>query len=144
MNDYIIINENDNVAVVLRPFSKGEEVNGVTLLEDIPQAHKVAIKDIKKDEDVIKYGAPIGHATQDIKKGEHVHVHNTKTNLNDVFDYEYHPNFANVKTIKKNATVDVYARKNGEFGIRNELWIIQLVGCVSGNAHAIIENFKSK
>lgn len=144
MNDYIIINENDNVAVVLRPFLKGEEVNGVTLLEDIPQAHKVAIKDIKKDEDIIKYGAPIGHATQDIKKGEHVHVHNTKTNLNDVFDYEYHPNFANVKTIKKNATVDVYARKNGEFGIRNELWIIQLVGCVSGNAHAIIENFKSK
>lgn len=143
MNDYIIINENDNVAVVLRPFAKGEEVDGVTLLEDIPQAHKVALKDIKKDEDIIKYGAPIGHATQDIKKGEHVHVHNTKTNLNDVFDYEYHPNFANVKTIKKNATVDVYARKNGEFGIRNELWIIQLVGCVSGNAHTIIENFKS-
>lgn len=144
MNDYIIINEHDNVAVTLRPFSKGEVVAGVTLLEDIPQAHKVALTDIFVNEDVIKYGSPIGHATKDIKKGEHVHVHNIKTNLNDVFDYEYHPNFANVKTLPKKKTVDVYARKNGEFGIRNELWIVQTVGCVSGQAHQIIEKFKAE
>lgn len=144
MNDYIIINDNDNVLVVLRPFSKGEVVNGITLLDDVPQAHKVALVDIKENEDIIKYGNPIGHATKDIKKGEHVHVQNTKTNLNDVFDYEYSPNFQDVRTIKKDKTVEVYARKNGEFGIRNELWIVQLVGCVSGNAHAIINNFKAK
>ena len=144
MNDYIIINDNDNVLVALRPFSKGEVVNGITLLDDVPQAHKVALVDIKENEDIIKYGNPIGHATKDIKKGEHVHVQNTKTNLNDVFDYEYSPTFADVKTIAKDRTVEVYARKNGEFGIRNELWIVQLVGCVSGNAHAIINNFKSK
>lgn len=144
MNDYIIINDNDNVLVTLRPFVKGEVVNGITLLNDVPQAHKVALVDIEENEDIIKYGNPIGHATKDIKKGEHVHVHNTKTNLNDVFDYEYSPNFVDVKTIAKDRTVEVYARKNGEFGIRNELWIVQLVGCVSGNAHAIIENFKSK
>jgi altronate hydrolase len=144
MNDYIIINDNDNVLVTLRPFVKGEVVNGITLLNDVPQAHKVALVDIKENEDIIKYGNPIGHATKDIQKGEHVHVHNTKTNLNDVFDYEYSPNFVDVKTIAKDRTVEVYARKNGEFGIRNELWIVQLVGCVSGNAHAIIENFKSK
>ena len=144
MNDYIIINDNDNVLVVLRPFNKGEVVNGITLLNDIPQAHKVALVDIDENQDIIKYGNPIGHATKSIKKGEHVHVHNTKTNLSDVFDYEYSPNFTDVKTIAKDKTVEVYARKNGEFGIRNELWIVQLVGCVSGNAHAIIENFKSK
>lgn len=143
MNDYIIINDIDNVAVVLRPFSKGEVVNGVTLLDDVPQAHKVALVDIKEGENIIKYGCPIGHATKDILAGNHVHVHNTKTNLNDVFDYEYSPNFANVKTIAKDKTVDVYARSNGEFGIRNELWIVQLVGCVSGNAHNIINNFKA-
>lgn len=144
MNDYIIINDNDNVAVALRPFSKGEVIANVTLLDDIPQAHKVALVDIKKDENIIKYGCPIGHATKDIKAGNHVHVQNTKTNLNDVFDYEYTPDFANVKTIAKNKTVDVYARKNGEFGIRNELWVVQLVGCVSGNAHAIVDAFKAK
>ena len=48
MNDYIIINDNDNVAVALRPFSKGEAIHGVTLLDDVPQAHKVALVDIKK------------------------------------------------------------------------------------------------
>jgi len=143
MNDYIIINDLDNVAVALRPFNKGEVIAGVTLLDDVPQAHKVALVDIKMGEDIIKYGCPIGHATKDILAGNHVHVQNTKTNLNDVFDYEYTPNFVDVKTISKDKTVDVYARSNGEFGIRNELWVVQLVGCVSGNAHNIINNFKA-
>ena len=132
MNDYIIINDNDNVAVALRPFAKGEVIHGVTLLDDVPQAHKVALVDIKKGENIIKYGSPIGHATKDILAGNHVHVQNTKTNLNDVFDYEYTPEFCDVKTIDKERTVDVYDRGNGEYGIRNELWIVQLVGCVSG------------
>ena len=85
MNDYIIINDNDNVLVTLRPFVKGEVVNGITLLNDVPQAHKVALVDIKENEDIIKYGNPIGHATKDIQKGEHVHVHNTKTNTPPAF-----------------------------------------------------------
>lgn len=144
MNDYIIINSKDNVAVCLRDFKKGEEVNGVLLLEDIPQAHKVALKDINEGEDIIKYGYPIGHATKAIKKGEHVHVSNTKTNLNDLFNYEYHPQFNPIETITKDVTVDVYERENGEYGIRNELWIVQTVGCVSGIAKDIIEEFKRR
>lgn len=144
MNDYIIIHETDNVAVVLRPFSKGEVVAGVTLLQDIPQAHKVAIKDIKKGENVIKYGSPIGHATADIKKGEHVHTHNVATNLDDVISYTYEPNYPEVLGYKSDRTVDVYERSSGEYGIRNELWIVQTVGCVSGIAQRIIEKFKSE
>lgn len=144
MNDYIIINPKDNVAVALRDFKKGEVIANVTLLEDLPRAHKVALKDIKAGEDIIKYGYPIGHATADIKAGEHVHVNNTKTNLNDLFNYEYHPHFDVVSTIKKDATVDVYPRSSGEYGIRNELWIVQTVGCVSGIAHKIIDEFKRR
>ncbi len=144
MHDYIIINQKDNVAVALRDFKKGEEVAGVILLEDLPRAHKVAIKDIKVNEDIIKYGYPIGHATKDIAKGEHVHVNNTKTNLNDLFNYEYHPHFDTVTTLKKDVTVDVYERSSGEYGIRNELWIVQTVGCVSGIAHKIIAEFKKR
>lgn len=143
MNNYIIINDNDNVAVVLCPHKKGEVVAGVTLLEDIPQAHKVALKDIKTGENIIKYGFPIGHATSDIKAGMHVHVQNCKTNLNDMLTYTYHPNFPEVKTINKPKTVEVYKRENGDFGIRNEIWVIQLVGCVSGNANNIIKYFKA-
>lgn len=143
MNNYIIINHNDNVAVALCPHQKGEVIEGVTLLEDIPQAHKVALKDIKAGENIIKYGFPIGHATCDIKAGSHVHVQNCKTNLSDIFNYEYHPDFCSVKTINKEKNVEVYKRKNGDFGIRNEIWIIQLVGCVSGNAANIIKHFKA-
>lgn len=144
MKDYIIINPIDNVAVCLRPFSKGEEVEGVTLLEDIPQAHKVALKDINEGEDIIKYGNPIGHATAFIQKGCHVHTQNVKTNLDDVIEYKYEPNYPKVLGYKSDRTVEVYERSTGEYGIRNELWIIQTVGCVSGMANDIIENFKSK
>ncbi len=144
MNDYVIINNKDNVAIVLRDFKKGEKVENIALLEDIPRAHKVAIKDIKSGEDIIKYGYPIGHATSDIVPGEHVHVSNTKTNLNDLFNYEYNPHLNAVTTIDKKVTVDVYPRKSGEYGIRNELWIVQTVGCVSGIAHLIIDEFKRR
>ena len=143
MKDYIIINPIDNVAVVLRPFNKGEVVEGVTLLEDIPQAHKVALRDIKNGEDVIKYGSPIGHATCDIKTGCHVHTHNVATNLDDVITYTYEPNYPSVLGYKSDRMVDVYERSTGEYGIRNELWIVQTVGCVSGMANKIIENFKA-
>jgi (2R)-sulfolactate sulfo-lyase subunit alpha len=46
---------------------------------DVPIGHKVALTDIKKGDTVIKYGQDIGKAVADIKKGEHVHVHNLKT-----------------------------------------------------------------
>ncbi|MDE6014066.1 MAG: altronate dehydratase family protein, partial [Anaeroplasmataceae bacterium] len=144
MKDYIIINPIDNVAVVLRPFSKGEKLENITLLEDIPQAHKVALKPIKKGENVIKYGAPIGHATADIAVGCHVHTHNVATNLDDVISYRYEPKYPEVLGYKSDRTVDVYERSTGEYGIRNELWIIQTVGCVSGMAKDIIEKFKAE
>lgn len=46
---------------------------------DIPIGHKVALADIKKGDTIVKYGQDIGKAIADIKKGEHVHVHNVKT-----------------------------------------------------------------
>jgi (2R)-sulfolactate sulfo-lyase subunit alpha len=46
---------------------------------DVPIGHKVALVDIKKGDTVVKYGQDIGKAVADIKKGEHVHVHNLKT-----------------------------------------------------------------
>lgn len=144
MNNYIIINQDDNVCVVLKPFVKGEVVAGITLLEDIPQAHKVALKVIKKGENIIKYGSPIGHATSDIAVGAHVHTHNVATNLDDVVSYAYKPNFLPVYGKKSDRKVQVYERYNKECGIRNELWIIQTVGCVSGMAKNIIEAFKNE
>ena len=46
---------------------------------DVPIGHKIALDDIKKGDTVVKYGHDIGKAVANIKKGEHVHVHNLKT-----------------------------------------------------------------
>jgi (2R)-sulfolactate sulfo-lyase subunit alpha len=51
----------------------------LTAKMDVPIGHKIALTDIKKGDTIIKYGHDIGKAVADIKKGEHVHVHNLKT-----------------------------------------------------------------
>ena len=67
----IQINPLDNVAVALTPIAKGESITAgeytVIATEDIPQGHKIALKKIEKDTNVVKYGFPIGHATKEIE-----------------------------------------------------------------------------
>lgn len=104
---------------------------------DISSGHKYAIKDIKKGENVIKYGCPIGHATEDIKVGDHVHTHNVKTNLSSVLDYTYEPEFYEIKTFSDNKSFYGYVREDGSVGIRNEIWIINTVGCVNKTAEKL-------
>ncbi|MGI7845330.1 UxaA family hydrolase [Campylobacter jejuni] len=77
MKGYIIVNEKDNVATALRDFKKGEKVANIELLNDIASGHKFALKDIKKDEIIIKYAEAIASASCDISTGERVHIHNT-------------------------------------------------------------------
>ncbi|EAJ4683026.1 altronate hydrolase [Campylobacter coli] len=77
MKGYIIVNEKDNVATALRDFKKGEKVANIELSNDIASGHKFALKDIKKDEIIIKYAEAIASASCDISTGEWVHIHNT-------------------------------------------------------------------
>ncbi|EAJ1784758.1 altronate hydrolase [Campylobacter jejuni] len=77
MKGYIIVNEKDNVATALRDFKKGEKVANIELLNDIASGHKFALKDIKKNEIIIKYVEAIASASCDISTGEWVHIHNT-------------------------------------------------------------------
>ncbi|EKQ4095596.1 UxaA family hydrolase [Campylobacter jejuni] len=77
MKGYIIVNEKDNIATALRDFKKGEKVANIELLNDIARGHKFALKDIKKDEIIIKYAEAIASASCDISTGEWVHIHNT-------------------------------------------------------------------
>ena len=87
MQDFIRINENDNVAVALRPIAKGEQLTvgqyNVTTQEDIPQGHKFALKPIEQGSEVIKYGFRIGYTKEAVPAGGWVHVHNLKTALGD-------------------------------------------------------------
>jgi altronate hydrolase len=106
---------------------------------DLDTGHKIAVRDIKKGEDVIKYGFPIGHATEDIKKGDQVHTNNLKTNLKDVIEYNYTPNDIKIEKVDCQKTFMGYEREDGSVGIRNDVWIINTVGCVNKVAQRIAE-----
>ncbi|MBO5267912.1 MAG: altronate dehydratase [Muribaculaceae bacterium] len=133
MKRLLQINKADNVAVIL--------VDGDAVA---PRGHKVALRPIAKGEEVIKYGFPIGRATQDIAEGEWVHSHNLATGLGDDLEYRYTPVECVPAEVPAAPTINGYLRYNGEMGIRNELWIVPTVGCVNGQANAIVERIKAE
>ena len=144
MQNFIKINENDNVVVALNTIPSGEtvsvEVEGavksVTALEEIPAGHKMAICDIPRGGEVIKYGYRIGNVREPVKTGTWIHVHNLKTALGDLLEYTYEP-----VTVEEKRTEDVtfmgFNRPDGKVGVRNEIWVIPTVGCVNNVATAI-------
>ncbi|MCB6344545.1 UxaA family hydrolase [Enterocloster lavalensis] len=140
MQDIVKINQNDNVAVALRPIAAGEtlQVGGaaVTTTEEIPQGHKFALRPIQAGEEVVKYGFRIGFAKEDISTGSWVHVHNVKTGLGDVLSYTYEPAKMDVEPTE-HAYFQGYRRADGKVGVRNEIWIIPTVGCVNSIAKAL-------
>lgn len=140
MQDIVKINQNDNVAVALRPIAAGEtlQVGGaaVTTTEEIPQGHKFALRPIQAGEEVVKYGFRIGFAKEDIPTGSWVHVHNVKTGLGDVLSYTYEPANMDVEPTE-HAYFQGYRRADGKVGVRNEIWIIPTVGCVNSIAKAL-------
>ena len=147
MKDFIKINENDNVIVAIKELKKGEktsvDVTEVEALEDIPAGHKMAIKDIKKDTDVIKYGFRIGTAKEDIKAGQWIHTHNVKTALGDLLEYKYEPVHIEEKKTEDAAFMG-FQRPDGKVGVRNEIWIIPTVGCVNNIATAMAKAANEK
>lgn len=140
MNSFIKINDNDNIAVALKPLRIGEVVHigdqNITIVEEIPAGHKVALCDIEKGKPVVKYGFSIGNAIVDIKTGQWIHTHNIKTGLGEVLNYTYNPIECGVE---KSEDVYFYGfnRENGKVGVRNEVWIIPTVGCVNNIVQAI-------
>ena len=148
MNNVIILDSHDSVAVALTDIPKGTTLHtqghgDVEVLEDITRGHKIALEDIPKDKDVIKYGFPIGHATKDIRRGEHVHIHNLKTNLSGELSYHYNPIKITNKVAKDDRKFMGYKRPSGKVGIRNDLYIIPVVGSVSELIDPLVDQFKA-
>ena len=106
---------------------------------NLEDGHKYALRDIRQGENIIKYGNPIGHAICDIKKGEHVHTHNVKTNLSGNLEYSYEPKFYDTPEQPTDRTFMGYMRENGDVGIRNEIWIVNTVGCVNKISQKLAE-----
>jgi (2R)-sulfolactate sulfo-lyase subunit alpha len=87
---FIVHDKADTVGVVVvEDVRPGQELTGwimetdetisLKALDPVPLGHKIALRDIKSNETVLKYGHDVGRAVADIAKGRHVHVHNLKT-----------------------------------------------------------------
>lgn len=138
---FLKINPADSIVVCLQAIPAGTllEIDGksITLLQDTPAGHKVAINDMKEGEDIIKYGYPIGHALKDLKAGEWINEDNLKTNLSGKLEYTYSPVNEKLTIPTEDRTFKGYVRKNGDVGVRNEVWIVPTVGCVNGIAERL-------
>ena len=145
---YLKINPADNVAVAITTLQKGEkfDIDGheITLNEDIPAGHKFALQDFAEGENVIKYGYPIGHTRQAQKQGDWINEHNLQTNLAGLLEYTYNPVNAELNIPNRNLTFKGYRRKNGDVGVRNEVWIIPTVGCVNGIATQLANSLRQE
>ena len=141
MQNFLKINDNDNVIVALQTLAQGTEViledgSKITANVEVPAGHKMAIQDIPAGSEVIKYGYRIGNAKEDIGIGDWIHTHNVKTALGDLLEYTYDPTpVEEVKT--DDVTFMGFNRPDGKVGVRNEIWVIPTVGCVNNVASAI-------
>jgi len=147
-SNFIKINPADSVVVCLEPIEKGTKiaVDGmeIEVLQDTPMGHKILIKDAEQGEDIIKYGYPIGHAKENLKKGQWVNENNLKTNLSGTLSYKYQPVNERLTIPNENKFFKGYKRKNGDVGIRNELWIVPTVGCVNGICESLAETMRKE
>ena len=86
---FLIHDKRDTVGVAVVDVKAGQSLEGRDLssnekisaksLADIPLGHKIALRDFKVGDTIIKYGCDIGKVVAPIKAGEHVHIHNLKT-----------------------------------------------------------------
>ncbi|MBU4682090.1 altronate dehydratase [Cedecea davisae] len=142
---YIQIHPRDNVAVALVDLPEGEAItlgqSEFSLPQPVARGHKFALRALAANENVVKYGLPIGHTLSTIAVGEHLHSHNLRTNLNDVDEYRYQPEFLSACKRTSDREVNLYRRDNGAVGVRNELWILPTVGCVNAIARQMLNRF---
>jgi altronate hydrolase len=144
MTAFTKIDPHDDVIIALRDCQKGEILDGVTLLDDVRQGHKIAIRDLPKGHKLIKYGNVIGLVSAPIQKGQWVHSHNLVTSLPS-----FHPSYVYEKESFEMPAPSLrtfmgYLRQDGRAGIRDDLFLIPTVGCVNGTCQLIRSLFLSR
>ncbi len=142
----IKVHAQDTVAVIANDggLKAGTAVpGGPVLTEDIPQAHKVALKRIAKDEPVLRYGVPIGYARQDIPAGAWVTEELLRMppspELDDIPLSVYEKRFA---PLERGYTFQGYRNADGSVGTRNILALTTTVQCVAGIVDLAVDRIK--
>ncbi|MDF2668244.1 MAG: altronate hydrolase [Paenibacillus sp.] len=147
MNSWVRLNARDHVIIALQDFARGDSISvegtELSLLDDVPKGHKIITKPVAAGEDVLKFGYSIGKAKEPLLPGNWVHTHNLGTGLKGFLDYAYEPAAASEAAANEGQltekaannlterTFQGFVRGNGDVGIRNEIWIINTVGCIN-------------
>ena len=134
------VHPTDDVAVAVDPLEPGDVItvggDTIEIREAIPAGHKLALRALGGGEVVHKYGWAIGRLTAPVERGSWIHSHNLKTQLEGTLEYTYEA------TPRRDAppatrTWDGFKRADGRVGTRNEVWVINTVGCVNWAAEKI-------
>lgn len=137
----IRIHANDNVAISVQALAAGSVVTfdgqPITVEQDVPAGHKVALTRIAAGQPVVKYGFAIGRALTDLQPGSWVHSDALQTQLTGELSYRFAPRAPRAVAEHSMPTFMGYRRRNGRVGTRNEIWIINTVGCVNHAAERI-------
>ncbi len=131
---FLRIHPSDNVAVALRAAEPGAVFDGVTVIEPIAAGHKVALRDLGVGDPVVKYGHALGVASAPVAAGAHVHSHNLRSSLADKLEELRFADVARPRPApapRAADTFDGYRRPDGRAATRNEIWIVNTVGCVN-------------
>lgn len=133
---YIKVHPSDNVAIVVNDNGLATGTvfaDGLTLVEDVPQAHKVALTDIADGEAFIRYGEVVGYAIGDVKKGSWVHEGITRMpTAPELHELPIATKIPKPLPPLEGYTFQGYKNPDGSVGTRNLLGITMSVNCVSG------------
>lgn len=146
----ILLSETDSAAILPNGGESGDSFRAsgdtIILSGDVPPGHKAAIRPVPKGGIVLKYGHPIGEATDDISPGDWVHTHNLRTRLTQADEIIKRPSAESAGAQKPaklaEGTFMGYARASGRAGIRNDLWVVPTVGCINGEARVLASAFE--
>ncbi len=152
----ILLREGDDVAVTKTRIPGGSalEIDGkeIIITSDVPPGHKFALRDVKEESAVRKYGQVIGYATAPIHTGDWVHTRNLGFGKGKTagqgkleLDYEYCSDIPQVKYYgpEQQRTFAGYARADGRTGTRNYVGLVSTVNCSASTVHAIADHFRS-
>src|SRR5258708_2841438 len=135
------IHPTDTVAVAIRPLAEGEEVvidgRRVVARQNVAPGHKLALHRHGAGQKVIKYGFSIGTTTAPIETGDWVHSHNLTTGLVGLTEHHYAPTPPPRIPSAAMPAFKGYRRSSGRVGTRNEIWVLNTVGCVNHAAERI-------
>ncbi|SDM53438.1 UxaA family hydrolase [Lachnospira pectinoschiza] len=145
---YVKINHKDNVAIALKDLTAGTEImDGVVTQCDIPQAHKIALVDLKKGESVYRYGVELGRVKEDTKAGSWINEYSLELpERPSVEDMEWGTNLKKKEDLPDpiRKTWLGYKNKTGPAGTKNILGINTTVQCTAGVLKVAVQKLKQE